>query len=301
RLLPLPGAHPPEAPDADEEHPRPGRMGDRADLLRHVRAALHLRGLRGLPVPRRQRSCGVRPAADAARASAALPGVGIPRRPRRVHPHRDGVRREHARRASDGIAVGTGSARARPARILLLAARGADAGGGAAVSPRLPRARRPGVVSRLWWVAGELLARDTMVITNAIAFNFLLCLFPLVLVLVAVSQQLPGRRVSTSLLLVLNELIPFEREAMAVSLEGLRKVARGLEVVSVLLIVWGSSGIFMPVELALSRAWGGQARGFWRSRALAVLMTVAGGLLAILSVTVTVAARAYSREWPTVS
>jgi len=148
---------------------------------------------------------------------------------------------------------------------------------------------------------GELLARDTMVMTNAIAFNFLLCLFPLVLVLVAVSQQLPGRRVSTSLLLVLNELIPFEREAMAVSLQGLRKVARGLEVVSVLLIIWGSSGIFMPVELALSRAWGGQARGFWRSRALAVLMTVAGGLLAILSVTVTVAARAYSREWPTVA
>jgi membrane protein len=169
------------------------------------------------------------------------------------------------------------------------------------VSPRLPRARRPGVVSRLWWVAGELLARDTMVITNAIAFNFLLCLFPLVLVLVAASQQLPGRRVSTALLLVLNELIPFEREAMALSLQGLRKVARGLEIVSVLLIVWGSSGIFMPVELALNRGWGGQARGFWRSRMLAILMTVAGGLLAILSVTVTVAARAYSREWPTVA
>ena len=169
------------------------------------------------------------------------------------------------------------------------------------MSPRLPRARRPGVVSRLWWVAGELLARDTMVITNAIAFNFLLCLFPLVLVLVAVSQQLPGRRVSTALLLVLNEMIPFEREAMALSLQGLRKVARGLEVVSVLLIVWGSSGIFMPVELALNRGWGGQARGFWRSRLLAILMTVAGGLLAILSVTFTVAARAYSREWPTVA
>jgi len=153
----------------------------------------------------------------------------------------------------------------------------------------------------LWGVANELLARDMMVITNAIAFNFLLCLFPLVLVLVAVSQQLPGRRVSTALLLVLNELIPFERDAMAASLQGLRKVARGLEVVSVILIVWGSSGIFMPVELALSRAWGGQARGFWRSRMLAILMTVAGGLLAILSVTFTVAARAYSQQWPTVA
>lgn len=167
--------------------------------------------------------------------------------------------------------------------------------------PRLPGRGHGGVASRLWGVANELLARDMMVITNAIAFNFLLCLFPLVLVLVAVSQQLPGRRVSTALLLVLNELIPFERDAMAASLQGLRKVARGLEVVSVILIVWGSSGIFMPVELALSRAWGGQARGFWRSRMLAILMTVAGGLLAILSVTFTVAARAYSQQWPTVA
>ena len=148
------------------------------------------------------------------------------------------------------------------------------------MSPRPSRGGRPNVASRLWRVGGELLARDTMVLTNAIAFNFLLCLFPLLLVLVAVSQQLPGRRVSTALLLVLNELIPFEREAMAFSLQGLRKVARGLEVMSVILIIWGSSGIFMPVELALSRVWGGQARGFWRSRMLAILMTVAGGLLA---------------------
>jgi membrane protein len=167
---------------------------------------------------------------------------------------------------------------------------------------RLPRrGRGGGIVARLWWVAGELLARDTMVITNAIAFNFLLCLFPLMLVLVAVSQQLPGRRVSTALLLVLNELIPFEREAMAASLQELRKVARGLEVVSVLLIVWGSSGIFMQVEMALNRGWGGQTRGFLRSRMLAVLMTVAGGLLALLSVAMTVVARAYSRDWPTVA
>jgi YihY family inner membrane protein len=157
------------------------------------------------------------------------------------------------------------------------------------------------VFSRLARVARELLARDMIVLTNAIAFNFLLCLFPLVLVLLALSQRLPGRRLSTALVLVLNELIPFEREAMAVSFQNLRKAARGLEIVSILLIVWGSSGIFLPVELALSRAWGGQARGFVHSRMLAVLLTVAGGLLAILSVTFTVAAHAYSREWPTVA
>ena len=154
---------------------------------------------------------------------------------------------------------------------------------------------------RLAEAGGTLLARDTMLATNAIAFNFLLCLFPLLLVLVAAAQQLPSRRAATAVVLVMRELIPFEHEALATSLLGLGKVARSLEVFSLLLIVWGSSGIFMPVEMALNRAWGGQPRTFWRSRLLAFLMTLAGGLLAILSVALTVTVRSYGIGWPTVA
>ena len=119
----------------------------------------------------------------------------------------------------------------------------------------------------------------------------------------AASQQLPGsRRVATALLLLLRELIPFDPEAVAESLRNLQRLARGLEVVSLILIVWGSSGIFIPVEMALNRAWGGRPhRDFWRSRLLAFLMTLAGGLLALVSVALTVAARGYSKEWPTVA
>ena len=55
--------------------------------------------------------------------------------------------------------------------------------------PRL--ARRP----RLRRAGGLVLSREVVVLTNAIAFNALLCLFPLLLVLIAAAQQLaPGRR-----------------------------------------------------------------------------------------------------------
>ncbi len=141
-------------------------------------------------------------------------------------------------------------------------------------------------------------------LTNAIAFNFLLCLFPLLMVVAAVSQQLPGgKRFGFALVLVLRELIPFGHQALTDALRNLTKLARGLEVLSLALIVWGSSGIFMPVEMALNRAWGGKpvARSFWRSRLLAFLMTSAGGLLALASVGLTVAARAYKAEWPTLA
>jgi membrane protein len=145
-----------------------------------------------------------------------------------------------------------------------------------------------------------LLSRDIAVLTNAIAFNFLLCLFPLIAVLAAASQQLPGgRRAAGALLLLVQELIPFAHDALAESLKSLTRVARGLEVFSLVLILWGSSGIFIPMEMALNRAWGGQPhRDFWKSRAVAFLMTLAGGVLALLSVALTVTARGYSREWP---
>jgi membrane protein len=158
-----------------------------------------------------------------------------------------------------------------------------------------------GLGHRLWKAGGTLLARDTMIATNAIAFNFLLCLFPLLLVVVAVAQQLPSRRAASAVLLVMSELIPFEHEALATSIAGLGKIARSLEVFSLLLIVWGSSGIIMPIEMALSRAWGGQPRAFWRSRLLAFLATLAGGLLAVVSVALTVTVRSYGVGWPTVA
>ena len=155
-------------------------------------------------------------------------------------------------------------------------------------------------LTRLARAGGTLVSRDIDVLTNAIAFNFLLCLFPLLLVVAAASQQLPGgRRAGTALLFLLDEIIPVGHEAMAPALRNLNKMAKGLEIASFALIIWGSSGIFMPVEMALNRAWGGRPhRHFFRSRMLAVLMTLAGGLLALCSVALTLAAREWAKELP---
>jgi YihY family inner membrane protein len=157
--------------------------------------------------------------------------------------------------------------------------------------------RRP---DRLRPLFGTLVSRETSVITNAIAFNFLLCLFPLLLVVAGFVERLPvGSRAGAAILALLGEFIPFGQTDLAASFRSLSKMARGLEAVSLLLVAWGGSGIFMTIELALNRVWGGGVeRSFWKSRLLAFGMTLLGGLLAALSVFVTVATRAWSREWP---
>jgi membrane protein len=164
------------------------------------------------------------------------------------------------------------------------------------------RAAGPGVLSRAFSAGRALLSRDVVVVTNAIAFNFLLCLFPLLLVLVAAAQQLgDSRRVGPAVLTLFSELIPFEHQALATSVRSLGKMAKTLEVFSLVLVVWGSSGIFMPVEMALNRVWGGQPRPFVRSRLLAFVMTIAGSTLVFVSIALTSLARGYGRQWPTVA
>jgi YihY family inner membrane protein len=70
------------------------------------------------------------------------------------------------------------------------------------------------------------------------------------------------------------------------------RVAAGFQLFSLALIVWGSSGIFIPVERVLNRVWGARAeRSFWKSRLLAFLLTAACAALALVSLSLTVYGR----------
>ena len=163
--------------------------------------------------------------------------------------------------------------------------------------------RRKGPFSRVLGALLTLLSRDIAVLTNAIAFNFLLCLFPLLLVVAALGHRmLTSSRGSTALLAVVGEVIPFGQTALAASLKSLTRLGRESEILSLLLIVWGSSGIFMPMEMALNKVWGGRPhRTFWKSRLLAFFMTVVGGLLVLVSVSLTIATRTWAKGYPTLT
>jgi membrane protein/epoxyqueuosine reductase len=164
----------------------------------------------------------------------------------------------------------------------------------------MPGKARKGVLGRLYSAAGTLLSRDIAVLTNAIAFNFLLCLFPLLLVIAGFAERVStGRRPGAALLALLSQLIPFGQEALASSLTRLTRYGRQMQIVSLLLIVWGSSGIFIPMEMALNKVWGGGPhRTFWKSRLLAFVMTLLGGAIALASVALTVATRTWAKGYP---
>lgn len=168
----------------------------------------------------------------------------------------------------------------------------------------MARSRRapagPGLADRLKRTLSLLLSREVTVLNNAIAFNFLLCLFPLLLVLVAAAQRLaPGGGTATAMRQLLSELIPVGGDTFASSLRQMTRLAPGFELLSLGLIVWGSSGIFIPVERVLNLVWGARAeRSFWKSRLLAFLLTAAGAALALISLALTLFGRSLARVSP---
>jgi membrane protein len=163
------------------------------------------------------------------------------------------------------------------------------------MTPSLPR--------RLASAIGTIRARENVVVTHAIAFNFLVCLFPfLFLVMTAAERVTPGSRPGEALSSLVREMIPFGGEAMTESLRHVARYTRRLQLASIALIIWGSSGIFIPLEMALKQAWGGELRrGMLPTRLFAIVMTMAGSLLALVSLALTVWARGVMQPSPEVA
>jgi YihY family inner membrane protein len=115
----------------------------------------------------------------------------------------------------------------------------------------------------------------------------------------AAQRFAPGSRAGETLMSLLRETIPFGGEALAEALRHVARYTRRLQLVSIALIVWGSSGIFIPLEMALKQAWGGELRqGMLPTRLFAILTTMAGSLLVLVSLALTVWARTLTQPSP---
>ena len=157
-----------------------------------------------------------------------------------------------------------------------------------------------------WWQVREVL-RDSLVnffrensltLSASIAYYSLLALFPMVLLLLGVSGIFIHRfELSGRLALVLGHYLPVHRDFILRSLVGISRAYGKVSIVSVLLLLWSSSGVFLPLEQAMNRAWEvEQRRSWWRRRLLAMEMAGIFGFLALLS-TFLVGTRRYTHAW----
>jgi YihY family inner membrane protein len=80
-------------------------------------------------------------------------------------------------------------------------------------------------------------------------------------------------------------------------LVGISRAYGRVSILSILLLLWSSSGVFLPIERALNQAWEVEKRrSWWRRRLLALEMAGIFGFLAMFS-TLLVGTRVYIHGW----
>ncbi len=167
-------------------------------------------------------------------------------------------------------------------------------------------AERKALLSGRWGQLREVL-RDSLLnfsrensfaVSASIAYYSLLALFPMMMLLLGVSGIFIRRyELSGRLALVLGNYLPVKTDFIMTNLVSISRAYGRVSLLSFLLLLWASSGVFLPLEKALNRAWEVEKRrSWWRRRLLALEMAGIFGFLALLS-TFLVGMRKYAHAW----
>ena len=118
----------------------------------------------------------------------------------------------------------------------------------------------------------------------AMSYFGLLTLFPALLVLLALSNQVPA---GSEMLSRIVEIYPGSGEFLRTTVRSLKDVGAGVMVSCIVVTLWAGSWVFAVVERAVNRIWGTRPRTFLHGRAITLGMIGLVGLLLIVSVFLT--------------
>lgn len=146
---------------------------------------------------------------------------------------------------------------------------------------------------RRWWKAlhvlhqalVKFLAEDSLMISGSIAYHSLLAIFPLLLLLLGIGGiYIRHFELAGHLSVVLERYLPVRSDIILQNLVGISRAYGRTGLASFVLLLWSSSGVFLPLEKALNRAWGvSKGRPWWSSRLLALEMALVVGCLILIA------------------
>jgi YihY family inner membrane protein len=118
------------------------------------------------------------------------------------------------------------------------------------------------------------LKEDSLTVSGSIAYFSMLSIFPLLLLLVSLSGlYIRHFELSGELTVVLEGLLPMKPDFIMKELVRISQAFGRVSLFSFLLLLWSSSGMFLPLEKALNRAWEVEkSRSWWRSYLVALEM-----------------------------
>src|ERR1700689_2351303 len=153
-------------------------------------------------------------------------------------------------------------------------------------APRLRRPRSSGMVAS---TLKYLLRTDVHTFSFSVAANSILSFFPFVVLLMTLIRRVFHSRVMYDVVVeLLRDNLPAGQEFVIRNLNAMVDTRHRVQVVSLVILLVTSSGIFMPLEVALNRIWRFQNnRSYLGNQLISLALAFGCGVLALLSVAAT--------------
>jgi membrane protein len=154
-------------------------------------------------------------------------------------------------------------------------------------APQRPtRERRPGtVVSTIKY----LLRTDVHTFAFSVAANSILAFFPFVVLLMTLIRRVFHSRVMYDVIVeLLRDYLPAGQEFVIRNLNAMVNSRQRVQIVSLLILLVTSSGVFMPLEVALNRIWRfPNNRSYFGNQLISLGLAFGCGVLSLLSIAMT--------------
>jgi len=139
---------------------------------------------------------------------------------------------------------------------------------------------------------------DSLAVSASIAYHSLLCIFPFLLLVITLSGLfIQQADLASRLGMILQRFLPVRADFIFLNLEGITQAYGKVGIISLALLLWSSSGIFLPLEKALNRAWEAERERSWLHRHLLALeMALVIGIIFFLS-SVVLGVNVYVHSW----
>ena len=150
---------------------------------------------------------------------------------------------------------------------------------------KLPRGRWNQAVELMRYMAGT----EVHTYAFSVAANVILSLFPFIVLLLTLTRQVFHSRAMESVVGdMMRSFLPVGQDFIMRNMQMLAHPKKGTQVFSLIMLLVTSTGVFLPLEVALNSVWGvTRHRSYLHNQLVSLLLAFAVGALAMLSVAFT--------------
>ena len=152
-----------------------------------------------------------------------------------------------------------------------------------------PVVHREGLGPQLSALAHYMVQTEVHTYAFSVAANVILSLFPFIVMLLTISRQVFHSRVMEKVVgEMMGNFLPTSQKAIMDNMETLAHPHKGTQVFSIVMLLVSSTGVFLPLEVALNQVWGvAKNRSYIRNQIVSLGLAFAVGALAMTSVALT--------------